>query len=258
MATQAHSGAAAFTSVRRVLIVDGDAVPPKRMAFIVAPGDCVLVATNNDSLYRQWREHEGFRDTCQGHVCHVPKSDQAADMALAFLVGKMAAQYPALQQAQWIFFARDKSFLALQSLLMLEGVAPNHIVQFDIAEVKCCKEEATAHDFGIQEPPSTRSSESAHPAADGPKKASHQGLSRLAIEMLAEATQAFDSHRITLSAFATWIHSHVKRHSKDRDRLLNSITHHAVGERITIKTIGAWIERQRYQRVDGYICLPKQ
>ena len=262
MATQPHSVAQSFDSVRRVLVVDGDAaMTPKRMAFMVAPGDCVMVATNNDSLYRQWREHEVFRNTCQGSVWRVPKSDQAADMALAFLVGKIVGQHPSLNQAQWVFFARDKSFLALQSLLVLEGVADHNIVQFDIAEVKCCKEEATAHDFGAQPPATSPSRKSARqaPIATSPattKKTPVKGLSRLAIELFSLAAQTHDSHRLTMSAFAAWIHDHVKRHGKDRERLLNSITHHAIGQRITTKTIMAWIDRQQYKREGGRIFLP--
>jgi len=122
-------------TISRIVVVDGDAFPPRGIALLLAPGDTVLVATNNDGLYQQWQTCLAGRDI-QGHVYHVPVAAQAADMTLGFLVGKLIGKQPALCHLPWVFVARDKGFLTLQNMLHLEGVPDWNMVQLDITQVK--------------------------------------------------------------------------------------------------------------------------
>lgn len=231
--------------VQRVLVIDGDAQTPARLSFVVGPGDWLIVATNNPSLFRSWHGHDVTRRVVQCDVWHVPATTPAADMALAFLAGKLIAKEPRLKRAQWVFHASDRSFLALQPMLELEGVPWDMMAQIECRQIKpACHTKARAvhHAAAVSPKPAKKENK--------PQKGqSNHRLSALAQIVLAKAVKANGGQNIHPKQMSRWV---IQQAQRDAD-LHRKMTEDIGGE-VTIKTVNRWVNHQPFDRKGDHIA----
>lgn len=228
--------------VQRVLVIDGDAQSPARLSFVVGPGDWLIVATNNPSLAHSWHGHALARRVVQCDVWHVPPSPQAADMALAFLAGKLIAMKPCLKRAQWVFHASDRSFLALQPMLEMEGVPWDMMAQIECRQIKpACHTKARAVHNAAAVTPKQKDKL--------PKGQSNHRLSALAQVVLAQAVKANGGQNIHPRQMSRWINQQAQG-----DADLRRAMAVAVGGEVTIKTVNRWINHQPFARKGDHIA----
>lgn len=237
-----------FENVDKVLVIDGDAISPIVASFLAGPLDCVMFASNN--------KHDSKRlmallNACQAGVWHVPTHTQAADMALAYYIGKTVSCHPALRKARWLFVSSDKSFGILKPLLMDEGVPEQSILQVRVESIKQAGDRVITNT--LQEDTASLTGERQPNAATQAKpaqKADGRSLSPLAKQVwkLANPSNLPRIARTRLVKFILSRYSNAKKlqYVDWEQSLRASITAHTGSKRITKQAVEQWVNHQPY------------